>query len=1240
MSGYNINAILSAKDAGFSSQMKAAINQLENLEDTVGGSSDSVLKMGASFGAASKLVDAAMSAIKSAVGGAVDRFDTLTKFPKVMEQIGFAAEDAEAATKKLKEGIQGLPTSLSEITANTQSIALLTGDLEEATDIALALNDAFLASGSTSADAARGLTQYSQMLSAGKVDMQSWKTLLETMGVALNDVAAEFGYTGATAKNELYSALQDGTITFNEFNNTLVNLDKGFSQVNDSFVSFADRALTSSEGIATSFQNIRTAIVTGLADMIAAIDSSMQNAGLGTIAQNLNNLKTVIASAFNAIKTVITTVLNAISPVLKNLSENMDLVAISVGALVTKFVALKVIDTIRSKVTSFKGAIKASSEMIKKYNTLLEKYGSKQKAAAQAEADTAKAKELAQKATDAQMRAEEAARDAKQKYIDAMEAEARAQQEGVNNSKAKEAAEQAQMAATEANIEAEKRKLEAETLSAQATQAATTAEQSNAAAQTLSNTQISLKTALLGVLSGEMSIATAAQQAFNAALSANPIGFVITAVTTLISVFSGLSALFGSGKTEAQKYAEEQENVREKLEESKEELAESTQEHNNNITATKEDAKAANELVGEISRLQQQIAQANANGEDSSALQDELKTKLSQINSLLGDTTYSYDETTNALSGTTKEMKAYIKQAQKQAEVNELTQLQTEQSQALSEARAELADAEADYQNAKAKSQQIEEEYYAAIEKGEENIDTLIWKRDTALAECDETMKASSETIGNAQKRVAEYENQWTTTSEQITAAQGELTEAQEAYNTILEDSSTKYAQYEAAALQAASTQYQANQEMLANGTLMYDQLSEKNQQLVDSLNETWDMYYEANTNMWEQLKDDSSLSVQEMIDNMRANQVATEEMATNLGNLRDRLSALGIDTAVLDQLESMGIGASNEIANLTQVSDEKLAEWAGLFSSAGEKSTTNYTTALGNSASNLAPAIQAMVGQTEQGLANAIAAADWAELGEAEIQGIVEGIEGISDEAIDAVTQVATDGYKNYQSEIKSGSPSKVYAGYGEDQMTGLIQGINKRKGQVLTLMRNVATQLQTPYKTLKAMFTSYGMYTMSGFINGMNNMRSSVIAVANSIARAVSTTVQSALKIGSPSKLMYKYGAWTGEGFENGLESRIAPMEKLASRVSDVMAEIFVPRTFEQSYGANLALAGGFTYSMDGFRDDIEDLIEAVGNRPIRIDNRLDIDGRTFAKSTTPYITQEQDATEKFNNYRKGIR
>ncbi|MCU6218041.1 tape measure protein, partial [Enterobacter bugandensis] len=126
-------------------------------------------------------------------------------------------------------------------------------------DTAIALNNAFLASGASTADASRGMQQYVQMLSKGTVDMQSWRSIQETMPIAMDKVAKSFKDQGVNSVNELYDALQDGTITFDDFNNRLIKL-------NDGVGGFAELAKKNSAGIRTSFSNIKTAVVKGLAN--------------------------------------------------------------------------------------------------------------------------------------------------------------------------------------------------------------------------------------------------------------------------------------------------------------------------------------------------------------------------------------------------------------------------------------------------------------------------------------------------------------------------------------------------------------------------------------------------------------------------------------------------------------------------------------------------------------------------------------------------------------------------------------------------------------------------------------------------------------------------------------------------------------------------------------------------------------------------------------------------------------
>ena len=158
------------------------------------------------------LVRKGIDMVKQSMDGAISRYDTLNNFPRVMQQLGFDAESSQGAIDKLSDGIQGLPTRLDEVASTAQSIAVMTGDLDGAVDTTLALNNAFLASGASTADAERGLQQYVQMLSKGEVDLQSWRTLQETMPYALRETAEAFGFTGQSATNDFYEALKSGEI--------------------------------------------------------------------------------------------------------------------------------------------------------------------------------------------------------------------------------------------------------------------------------------------------------------------------------------------------------------------------------------------------------------------------------------------------------------------------------------------------------------------------------------------------------------------------------------------------------------------------------------------------------------------------------------------------------------------------------------------------------------------------------------------------------------------------------------------------------------------------------------------------------------------------------------------------------------------------------------------------------------------------------------------------------------------
>ena len=316
--GFKVSADLAHRAGQVASQSGGGFVKLKDIIKTTGDQAEKsaskfdkikdAIKNFSVGAVAFKAVSSAMNLVSQSMDKAIDRFDTLQRFPKVMKSLGHSSKDVASSTKLLAEGIEGLPTTLDTVVSTTQKLTSMTGNLKQSTKLTIALNNAFLASGASTEDASRGLQQYTQMLSAGKVDMQSWKTLQETMPYALQKTAESFGFAGASAQKDFYSALQDGKITFTDFSKRLIELNKGTN-------GFAEMAKKNSEGIKTSFGNIVNAVAKGIANVIAEFDKMSKAVTGKSIAQNLDSIKGAVNSTFN----VIISVIRGATPVVKSL---------------------------------------------------------------------------------------------------------------------------------------------------------------------------------------------------------------------------------------------------------------------------------------------------------------------------------------------------------------------------------------------------------------------------------------------------------------------------------------------------------------------------------------------------------------------------------------------------------------------------------------------------------------------------------------------------------------------------------------------------------------------------------------------------------------------------------------------------------------------------------------------------------------------------------------------------------
>lgn len=261
---------------------------------------------GAIMGIVSSVTSRALDAISGSIASAVNRVDTIANFPKIMQSVGYSADEARATIERLSTGIDGLPTSLDAIVGSVQKIAPVSGSLATATDVALAFNNALLAGGKSQEVMNSAFEQYSQMLSTGRVDMQSWKILAQAMPGQLNQIAKAL--LGANANQaDLYKAMQSGTITFDQFNNAIVSLN---NEGLPGYASFAEQARISTESIGTAWTNVQNRINKAVAKIIDHI-------GQANIAGAINDF----SSSFSGIAD---TVITYLDPVISTVGSFMD----------------------------------------------------------------------------------------------------------------------------------------------------------------------------------------------------------------------------------------------------------------------------------------------------------------------------------------------------------------------------------------------------------------------------------------------------------------------------------------------------------------------------------------------------------------------------------------------------------------------------------------------------------------------------------------------------------------------------------------------------------------------------------------------------------------------------------------------------------------------------------------------------------------------------------------------------
>ena len=208
------------------------------------------------------------------------RSDTMKKYTRLMAEYETANYTAEQSRKELDESVQGLPIALDEAVSLAQRYTLSLGDMERGTKLAIATNNAFLASMATDNQRYQGMLQMQDLLNGKKLNSREWMSLGSSMGKAINEVGKEFGYTNENM-GEFRQELYAGHIATEDFLNALQKVGTG----DGSLVKLAQESMDTWEAF---FSRIGTASSRFVYGILTSLDEVVKIATNGKF-QSLNS---------------------------------------------------------------------------------------------------------------------------------------------------------------------------------------------------------------------------------------------------------------------------------------------------------------------------------------------------------------------------------------------------------------------------------------------------------------------------------------------------------------------------------------------------------------------------------------------------------------------------------------------------------------------------------------------------------------------------------------------------------------------------------------------------------------------------------------------------------------------------------------------------------------------------------------------------------------------------------------
>lgn len=255
--------------------------------------------------------------IAGSVGKATARLDAMGKATNVMSILSGSTEKASQVVQGLTDAVSDTAYGLDAAATSTQKLATSGLDLDGSARMVKNLMDAVSFYGDGTNETLENVVDaMAKMNSSGKISADQWQRLTDA-GIPVLKIFAE--KTGKSMA-EVSDAFSKGKISAQDFDAILTDALENGTQ---SFPAVAGKAKEMAGSFATSFSNMSARIAIGVANVITAFNSFVQDSGLPSIQTMIADFGSVIKNGLNWVADNMPAILNGIIDLVKKAGDSM-----------------------------------------------------------------------------------------------------------------------------------------------------------------------------------------------------------------------------------------------------------------------------------------------------------------------------------------------------------------------------------------------------------------------------------------------------------------------------------------------------------------------------------------------------------------------------------------------------------------------------------------------------------------------------------------------------------------------------------------------------------------------------------------------------------------------------------------------------------------------------------------------------------------------------------------------------